>query len=171
MLRQSRPLFRLLLFFVAAAGVFYFGTAEGRAQGNACALEVTKIAEGAPEGQLFEFQVELDGNIGFAEFPAGIPVPAIFGQAGPVTITEIPTPGWTLADVVCELNPGVTVTEIEGGAIFECLDPEGGFKGECTFVNVRVSNIPTLSEWGMIAAAAGLMMAGVWFAVRRKVRA
>ncbi|MEW6144568.1 MAG: IPTL-CTERM sorting domain-containing protein [Thermodesulfobacteriota bacterium] len=32
----------------------------------------------------------------------------------------------------------------------------------------RVSNIPTLSEWGMIAAAAGLMMVGVWFAVRRR---
>ena len=29
-------------------------------------------------------------------------------------------------------------------------------------------NIPTLSEWGMIAAAAGLMMIGVFFAVRRK---
>ena len=29
-------------------------------------------------------------------------------------------------------------------------------------------NIPTLSEWGMIAAAAGLMMVGVFFAVRRR---
>ncbi|MEW6146197.1 MAG: IPTL-CTERM sorting domain-containing protein [Thermodesulfobacteriota bacterium] len=28
--------------------------------------------------------------------------------------------------------------------------------------------IPTLSEWGMIAAAAGLMIAGVWFAARRR---
>jgi hypothetical protein len=28
--------------------------------------------------------------------------------------------------------------------------------------------IPTLSEWGMIAAAAGLMLVGVFFAVRRK---
>jgi hypothetical protein len=29
-------------------------------------------------------------------------------------------------------------------------------------------NIPTLSEWGMIAAAAGLMMIGVFFVVRKR---
>lgn len=32
----------------------------------------------------------------------------------------------------------------------------------------RASNIPTLSEWGMIAAAAGLGLVGVYFAIRRK---
>ncbi len=169
MQKQSRPLFRLFLFFMAAAGAFYLGTTEGRAQGSACALEVTKIAEGAPEGQIFDFQVEVEGNIGFAEFPVGIPFPAIFGQGPPVTVTEIPTPGWTLTDVICETTSGVTVTEIEGGAIFQCLDPEGGFVGECTFLNVRAAApIPTLSEWGMIAAAAGLMLVGVFFAIRRK---
>jgi len=31
-----------------------------------------------------------------------------------------------------------------------------------------LSNIPTLSEWGMIAAAAGLVMIGVFFAIRRR---
>lgn len=31
-----------------------------------------------------------------------------------------------------------------------------------------LSNIPTLSEWGMITAAAGLMLVGVFFAVRRR---
>lgn len=39
-------------------------------------------------------------------------------------------------------------------------------------LNIRFGNaeqnIPTLSEWGMIAAAAGLMMVGVFFAVKRK---
>ena len=34
-----------------------------------------------------------------------------------------------------------------------------------TRVNPR---IPTLSEWGMIAAAAGLMLVGVFFAVKRR---
>jgi hypothetical protein len=28
--------------------------------------------------------------------------------------------------------------------------------------------IPTLSEWGMLAAAAGLMIVGVYFAVRKR---
>jgi hypothetical protein len=39
-------------------------------------------------------------------------------------------------------------------------------------LNIRFGNaernIPTLSEWGMIAAAAGLMLVGVFFAVRRR---
>ena len=29
-------------------------------------------------------------------------------------------------------------------------------------------NVPTLSEWGMIATAVGLMLAGVFFALYRK---
>ena len=33
------------------------------------------------------------------------------------------------------------------------------------------TNIPTLSEWGMIAAAAGLMLVGVFFAVRKRLQA
>ena len=36
------------------------------------------------------------------------------------------------------------------------------------FAEVEPREIPTLSEWGMIAAAGGLMMVGVFFAVRRK---
>ena len=32
-------------------------------------------------------------------------------------------------------------------------------------------NIPTLSEWGMISAAAGLMLVGVFFAARKRLRA
>ncbi len=36
------------------------------------------------------------------------------------------------------------------------------------FISGTTQPIPTLSEWGMIAAAAGLMLVGVFFAVRRK---
>jgi hypothetical protein len=36
------------------------------------------------------------------------------------------------------------------------------------FGNAEPSNIPTLSEWGMIAAGTGLMLVGVFFAVKRK---
>jgi hypothetical protein len=32
----------------------------------------------------------------------------------------------------------------------------------------RASNIPTLSEWGMISAVLGLGLIGVFFAIRRK---
>lgn len=42
----------------------------------------------------------------------------------------------------------------------------GRFIGPCG--DIFTLNIPALSEWGMIAAAAGLMMIGVFFAVRRR---
>jgi hypothetical protein len=43
------------------------------------------------------------------------------------------------------------------------------WKGTCP---IQVSQIPTLSEWGMISAVAGLSLIGVFFAVkRRKVQA
>ncbi len=39
----------------------------------------------------------------------------------------------------------------------------------CTIAIRTVSlNVPTLSEWGMLAAVSGLMLAGVFFAVRRR---
>ncbi|MGH7851413.1 MAG: hypothetical protein ACREOP_14040 [Thermodesulfobacteriota bacterium] len=36
------------------------------------------------------------------------------------------------------------------------------------FLALAPRNVPTLGEWGMIAAAAGLMMVGVYYAIRRK---
>jgi len=43
------------------------------------------------------------------------------------------------------------------------------WKGRCG--SSSTSPIPTLSEWGMIAAAAGLGLVGVFFAVRKRLRA
>ena len=34
--------------------------------------------------------------------------------------------------------------------------------------NIETLNVPTLSEWGMIAAAAGLMLVGMFFVLKRK---
>jgi hypothetical protein len=80
-------------------------------------------------------------------------------------IVEEPQEGWVLADVVCETENTI-VTEIENGVQIFCSPNGGG--AACTFINQEVGNIPTLSEWGMIAAAAGLGLIGVFFAVRRK---
>jgi len=82
-----------------------------------------------------------------------------------VTIEE-PLEGWQLADIECDSVPGVSTEIFQNGVTAHCLS-EGFIT--CTFVNVsNVSNIPTLSEWGMIAAAAGLGLVGLLFAVRRK---
>jgi hypothetical protein len=164
LLKQPLSIF---LFITAVTGVLFLTSGESRAQQGPCVVEVTKIAEGG-EGLLFDFQVEVGGNIAQAQFQAGVTSPATFGQGEPVTVTELPNPGWRLADIECIAGPGISITEIEGGAIFDCLDPGEGIEGECTFVNVRDLNVPTLSEWGMIAAAAGLALIGVFFAIKRR---
>jgi hypothetical protein len=82
-----------------------------------------------------------------------------------VTIEE-PLEGWQLVDIECDSVPGVSTEIFQNGVTTHCLS-EGFIT--CTFTNVQaVSNIPTLSEWGMIAAAGGLMIVGVFFALRRK---
>ena len=50
------------------------------------------------------------------------------------------------------------------------LGPQSGFHAvsELVFPQGQLTNVPTLSEWGMIAAAAGLGLVGVFFAARRK---
>jgi hypothetical protein len=89
-----------------------------------------------------------------------------FGQSA--VITEIVPEGWQLVDIECTTEGGVIATwDVNANEVFvECQTV--GF-ADCTFTNVVVSrNIPTLSEWAMIAAVAGLAMVGVFFAVRRR---
>ncbi len=93
-----------------------------------------------------------------------------FGKAfsgSDLEIVEESKPGWVLDNVECSDSALVNVTFIDNGVSLDCL---GGTEITCTFTNVRgnVTNVPTLSEWGMIAAAGGLALVGVFFAVKRR---
>ncbi|MEW6146195.1 MAG: hypothetical protein AB1598_14375 [Thermodesulfobacteriota bacterium] len=58
-----------------------------------------------------------------------------------------------------------------GGSIPQIgIFPPGDYDWRTCAVVLRAAptTIPTLSEWGMLAAAAGLMITGVYFAVRRR---
>ena len=161
--------FSILLFFTALTGALFLTAGESRAQGP-CLVQVTKVAEGG-EGILFDFQVEINGQTGLAGFFGGQTVVVNVSSGEEVTLTELPNPGWVLAESSCEaVAPGIEVTGIEGGVVINCQQPIAQtVQAECTFTNVRAAaNIPTLSEWGMIAAAGGLALIGVFFAVRRK---
>jgi hypothetical protein len=84
-------------------------------------------------------------------------------------IFEVDTPEWDLIDVECESSDGGILFDItDNGLTATCVT--GDFsEGTCTFFNVRiVENVPTLSQWGMISAAVGLALVGVFFAVRRR---
>jgi len=89
-----------------------------------------------------------------------------FGQSA--VISEIVPDGWQITGIECTTDGGATAAwDVNANEVFvECLTVGSV---NCVFTNVITSrNIPTLSEWGMIAAAAGLAMIGVFFAIRRR---
>jgi hypothetical protein len=69
---------------------------------------------------------------------------------------------------------GLSFSYEEGGPTgsldipFLFLPGSSGWRACTIAIRTAPRNIPTLSEWGMIAAAAGLMVLGISFAVRRK---
>jgi hypothetical protein len=110
-----------------------------------------------------------DGNIQqFGLKAGGLCVSLQFHIDSDDDITEERVPGWVLDHVDCDTK-GITFTEFDGGVTLNCLT--NGTEGQCNFVNVPAvisSNVPTLSEWGMISAAIGLGLIGVFFAARKR---
>jgi hypothetical protein len=84
-----------------------------------------------------------------------------------LTITEQLTPGWQLDDVVCDVTiEGVIPTVIDGGVSLECANNAG--VATCTFFNIHLRPIPTLTEWGLIAMAGLMGIAGFLVVIRRR---
>lgn len=131
-----------------------------------CSIEVQKDAF-PPVDMNFDFAVDSNFDPPFEfSIPAGTHSNVFFIPGEIDTISEIVPEGWELVDVTCDTSdPGFIVTVDEKkNVIANCLSD--GFS-LCTFTNRGPANVPALSEWGMIAAAAGLGMIGVFFAVRR----
>ncbi len=132
-----------------------------------CSIGITKEAI-PPVDQSFNFLTEssTDPDSQFS-LTAGSFTNVFLDTGESVVVTELAIEGWELVDVGCEdTGPGFNVfVDDENRVIADCLSQ--GF-AECTFTNRAVSNIPTLSEWGVIAAAAGLILVGVFFAVRKR---
>ncbi len=167
----TKPFFCFSLLILIISGVLLIPSLSDNAGAQSCEISICKVAEGAGDTG-FPFFVEENGvpTNDFTLEDGGLCVLLAFNGAADLEITEQPVPGWQLEDVLC-LNEGVLITDIENGIAAECVGPNTG-GAECTFVNVPGvnENIPTLSEWGMIAAAAGLVIVGVFFAIGRKKR-
>ncbi len=149
--------------FTMLAGFGDFALAGFPPPQQGCGITIAKVAPGG-DGVEFPFDLTVDGS-----GPSSFSVLGGQEDGGPffstVTVTELPLDGWKLSDIECE-NVGATGFEItENGFTAAC---DGGGFVTCTFFNVPVSNIPALSEWGMIAAAGGLGLIGLFYAVRRK---
>ncbi len=168
MLRESRLFFSIILLAAVVCGVLFLNNDGARAQGD-CFVQATKSAPGAGDLE-FEFNgVDIGGAFTFF-----LQDGEASGGSTPVgtttVITENPPSGWAFGGIECESSPNVIITEIESGFEVECANSGG--EAVCVITNVRVAaNIPTLSEWGMIAAAAGLGLIAVFFAVRKRLQA
>lgn len=137
-----------------------------------CALELTKEAEGLPSGTDFIFDATIiPDDITFA---VHIPVDEIngvnLGENDTLSLTESPQHGFEFGGVECDAAPSVTVTEFEDGFSIQCsLGTE--VITRCVVRNVKhVNPIPTLSEWGLVAAAGGLLLIGAYYATRKRLR-
>lgn len=158
-----------LSLFVLASSVLLIPSFEDEARAQSCSIGICKSAPGAGDIQ-FPFQFVRGGEISVFELTAGSE--CLLRGLDPtldVTITEDVLPGWDLADIECE-GEGLEISPFPNGIFVQCLGPGGG--GVCTFINVpegtSLSAIPTLSEWGMIAAAGAMLLAGAFYAVRRR---
>ena len=94
----------------------------------------------------------------------------LFGDSGSFVVVEEVPEFWQLDGVECGTPEGnITYETIENGIMFTC--PSGMNSIECTFINSvipkPVTNIPTLSQWGLIAMAGVLGIVG-FFAIRRR---
>jgi len=169
-LRIALPIY----FFILTVAVQLLIPSFSNTANAQCFVEICKIAPELPIPQppedfvIFPFTVSQGGNSDSGGIVANFECEGIAFGGGDFEIVEDFFPGWILESVECSDAPGVNVTPIENGVSLDCLGPS---EITCTFTNIRgitPTNIPTLSEWGMIAAAGGLALIGVFFAVRRK---
>jgi hypothetical protein len=153
-----------LLFVSVITSLFLITISGDKAWAQGCSFELIKVVRGQDIGFDITFD---DGN--------SVTEETLFnGESGEtkwggifpdLLVTEDLPSGWQLGSISC-FNDGVIITKLENGVKATCTEIEG--QASCVFLNVGPDAIPTLSEWGMIAAAAGLAMIGVFFALRRK---
>jgi hypothetical protein len=155
-----------LTFIISAMPVLLFFSAGRSLAQQGCEITVEKVAPGA-EGQEFEFRGVVAGGDTFSFTVVAGGTATGNASTEPAVITEVPVTGWRFGGIECEPGGGVEIVEVLGnGWVEQCVNPEA--ETFCVVTNIPLDNIPTLSEWGMIAAAVGLGLVGVFFAVRRR---
>jgi hypothetical protein len=154
----------ILVIFVLTGAITLI-SAGNEAWGQSCALNVTKLVRGGDIG--FDFTVTVNGNIlSNSVLFDGQSTGAALALGDEVVVTEVLPAGWDLRSIQCT-SPGLVITELENGVSATCVTQVPDI-AECVFINVRPAGIPTLSEWGMMAAAGGLALIGIFYGLRRK---
>jgi len=136
------------------------------AQVEGCFITIIKEAN-PPDNTPFEFDVSGTGGV----FPFTLSDPSdnsvefLIGVGTSVDVTEVIPEGWELVNIECS-GIGVEIVSIENGRNFTCLKIFD--MATCTFENEGPTNVPTLSEWGLIAMAGILGIVGFLVMRRRK---
>ena len=180
-MRYTRRLISfVILTMLVGLGFLAISSDEVRAQGgDICIVEIQKVTLPADDTE-FNFSVTGGNIFDFTLMDSGPKQPIFIDSANAdTTVTEEVPPGWILDNIVCTEPGGVCggpcliITEVPNGLTFRCLG-ETGLAGlvNCTFFNVReAAEVPTLSEWGLIAMAGILGIVGFMVLRRRKVTA
>lgn len=179
-MRYTRGLISFVVIaMVVGIGFSMLGTDQVRAQ-DMCEITIEKVANPADDTE-FTFPVT-GGQLGFilrdpSNPTAVINIVADQVTGNPATVREIVTPGWMLDNIECTIptggqcgpTPCLNITDIPNGLKFECFD-----RGEvtCTFFNSLVPReVPTLSQYGLIAMAGILGVIAFIMFRRRKATA
>jgi hypothetical protein len=168
-MRKALPFY---VFALSVLGLLLIPSLSDTAHAQ-CGVVVCKSAPELPVPQsedelvFFPFTLSLNDTTESFELAANSKCTVAIFSGDDFQLEEDFFPGWILDNVECSDSADIDVFFIENGVSLDCFGPS---EITCTFTNVRgsISNIPTLSEWGMIAAAGGLALIGVFFAVRRK---
>lgn len=163
---MTRHICHFLLLFLAVAGFIVLFAVPGFSQDEeGCTIGILKEISTSQNIE-FEFLENLNGVESPLIITSNNSVGIDIGVGDVLTLTEEVTDGWVLEDKQCPLSRNMLITEVENGFQFECLADGGAL---CFFFNrVSADKIPTLSEWGMIVAAGGLMLVGVFFMMYKK---
>ena len=157
----------VILTMLVCIGSLVLSTGQVRAQVEACIVNIVKEALPA-DNTGFTFNRSDDGQFVLRD-PGGTTQEITVFVGTPVTVTEQVPPGWILDDIQCS-EEGLDISDVENGVTITCLTIV--LEAGCTFFNVRVTtNVPTLSEWGLIAMAGILGIVGFMVIRRRKVNA
>lgn len=140
---------------------------------GACFTTINKEAVSADD-TVFQFTTDAPGVNDFALL-SGESTDFLFDGSGSFMVQEEVPPLWRLDGVDCGTPEGdITVEMLEDGILINC--PSGMNSIECTFVNSLLpepvaSDIPTLSQWGLLAMAGILGIVGFMVLRRKKVSA
>ena len=175
--------FSLFLTTLLIIGFFFVALTESVKAGVMplpCTLEIEKVAIPA-DNTPFDFVATGDINSETTLSDPGNPTfNGGLGIGDTVTVTEELPPGWELQSIECiegqtncgsgEFEPclSITINEESNSITATCVDDD---TGSCTFTNrlieVEPNQVPTLSEWGLIAMAGLLGIIG-FIVIRRR---